>query len=247
MSGRLRVVVYWVAGLFALLIALAVQAPASLLPKMLPSSEQGRGLALVYPQGTLWKGSAGLETADTRLGRLAWSLSPASLLAFSPAMDWRLEGTRLSGRLQAGAKSMRANAQGALELGHLTPILARYAIRAEGRLKFTDVSIAFDDGEVRVAGRIDWSGGRVSLGIGGWQGQELLPAMQATAIDSSHIVVTLWDGRTNAFLPAGRIEFLPDGWVKLGASGHLAQRFNQSLVQAEDPDAIVLSVEEQLF
>lgn len=247
MPRSVKIAIYGVCALLALLFALALQAPASLVPRLLQSSGHVSGLNLVDAQGTLWRGTAGLDIGDARLGRLAWSLSPASLLMLAPRMDWRLQDTGLSGSLQASGETLQARAEGALELSHLTPLLARYAIGAQGRLTLSGVEVHLDGSRVRVGGSIDWSGGRVRLGVGGWQGQEVLPAMHATATDSSRIFVTLWDEPRDSFLPAGEIEFLPDGWVKLGASGHLARRFNQSLGQAEDPDAVVLSVEEQLL
>ncbi len=61
------------------------------------------------------------------------------------------------------------------------------------------------------------------------------------------MLVTLRDEQAGTELLAGEIELLGDGWVKLGATGHLTKRFNPSMVSATDPDAVLVSLEERLL
>ena len=250
MSGRvkgLKIAGYAVLAALALMLALVLQAPASLLSHIAQDASKRYGIALGNAHGTLWNGSANISFAQSPLGELAWTFSPLTLLIFSPAIDWRLEETGLSGRLQPERNALCAQFEGSIDLTHLAPLLLRYAIEVEGRLRFTDVDLRLDREDTKVSGSIDWTGGQVRLGLGSWQGQQLLPAMRASANDSSRIVVTLPDEQTGSPLLAGEVEFLEDGWVRLGASGHLAKKFNESFANAQDPDAIVLSVEERLL
>ncbi len=250
MSGRvkaIKITVYVLCAAFALLFALVLRAPASLLPIITKDSGERYGFRLANAQGTLWNGSADVSVVDAPLGRLAWKLPPLALISLSPALDWQLEGTGLSGRLQARENALRAQLEGTLDLSRLAPILSRYAIGAQGRLRFSEVDLRLDAADTRFTGTIDWTGGLVRLRVGSWQGQQLLPAMRASANDSSRIVVTLPDEQAGSPVLAGEVEFLEDGWVKLGASGHLAEKFNESFANAQDPDAIVLSVEERFL
>lgn len=234
-------------GLFVLCVALLIQLPASLVPRLLQETTQAQSMRLDNAQGSLWRGAADVSLTGIELGRLNWRLAPLPLILLSPRLDWQLEGTGLSGRIERDGESIIASLDGTLDLARLAPLLSRYAIGVEGRLRFDDFRFEAHPQRASLAGQIDWTGGNVDVRIGGWRETRLLPAMRARATESSRMLVTLWDERAGSDLFAGEIEFLGDGWVKLGASGHLTKMFNQSMASASDPDAILVSVEERLL
>lgn len=244
---RSTVAAYVAFGLLILCLALLIRLPASLVPQLLEERTQVHSVRLANPRGSLWRGAADVSVTDFELGRLNWQLSPLKLLLLSPSVDWQLEDTGLSGRLEQDGASVRIRLSGTLDLARLAPLLSRYAINAEGRLRFDDFQLHAHAQTPSLAGQVRWTGGQVDIRVGGWQASRLLPAMRATVTESSRILVTLSDERVGEYLPAGEIELLGDGWVKLGATGHLAKHFNASMADATDPDAILVSVEHRLL
>ncbi len=243
-------------GLVVFALALLTRLPASIVTNFLhesTASTTASALRLTMPQGTLWRGSAQVSVMQTDFGRLAWQVSPTSLVTLSPQLDWALQDSGLSGKVKSEGDTLNADLSGSLDLAQLAPILSRYAIAAEGRISFKDLRIAQSGNMIRLSGQVDWTGGNVDLGIGDWQARQALPALRAEAaeaaeaIDASRLRVTLLDEATNTRLPAGEIELMEDGWVKLGVTGHLAKYFNESFSDARDPSEIVLSVEERLL
>ncbi len=244
---RRTIVGFSLFGLVVFALAVLTQLPAGIVPSLVHDSAAGTNLRLAAPQGTLWRGSAELSVMQTDFGHLAWQLPPISLLTGSPRLDWALQGSGLNGRVTRKAGAVNATLSGSLDLARLAPILSRYAMTAEGRIGFKDLRIAQAGDAMKLSGQVDWTGGNVDLGIGNWQARQALPALRAEAADASRLLVTLLDEQTNTRLPAGEIELLDDGWVKLGVTGHLAKYFSQSLGNANNPSEIVLSVEERLL
>ncbi len=240
-------------GLVVFALALLTRLPASIVTNFLhesTASTTASALRLTMPQGTLWRGSAQVSVMQTDFGRLAWQVSPTSLVTLSPQLDWALQDSGLRGKVKSEGNTLNADLSGSLDLAQLAPILSRYAIAAEGRISFKDFRIAQSESMVALSGQVDWTGGNVDLGIGDWQARQALPALRAEAaeaIDASRLRVTLLDEVTNTRLPAGEIELMDDGWVKLGVTAHLAKYFNESFSDARDPSEIVLSVEERLL
>lgn len=245
---RRAIAAYFAFGLFVLCLALLVQLPASLVPRLLQETGQAQSMRLDNPRGSLWRGSADISITGVKLGSLHWRLPPLPLLfLLSPRIHWQLEGTDLSGRIERDGETIVASLAGSLELARLAPLLSRYAIGAEGRLSFDEFRLEAHPQKTSIAGQINWTGGNVDVRVGGWRERRLLPAMRATATESSRMLVTLWDEQAESEALAGEIELLADGWVKLGATGHLMKRFNESMTSATDLEAILVSVEEQLF
>ena len=244
---RRTIAAYFAFGLLALCIALLAQLPASFVPQMLQDSMQDQAMRLDNARGSLWRGTADVSITGVELGSLRWRLSPLPLLLLSPRINWQLEGTGLSGQIERDGESIIASLAGTLDIARLAPLLSRYAIGVEGRLRFENFRLNVHPQETSLAGQIHWTGGEVDVRVGGWREARLLPAMRATATESSRMLVTLWDERAGSNLLAGEIELLGDGWVKLGATGHLTKRFNESMASATDPDAILVSVEERLL
>ena len=246
MSQR-AILAYLCFGLAVFVLVLIVRLPASLVPQFVHASTSDAQLRLTAPQGSLWRGEASIWVMQTDFGRIAWQVSPLSLLTLSPTIDWQLRATSLTGQVNLDDGSFSATLNGSLDLARLAPILSRYAMSAEGELRFEALQVERTEQSASISGQVHWSGGRVELGLGNWQGQQVLPALRARAADSSRLLITLRDDQSGAHVPASEIELLPDGWVKLGVTGHLAKYFSRTLGQANDPSEIVLSVEERLF
>ncbi len=234
-------------GLFVFALAVLTQLPASIVPNLVHDSAAGTTLRLAAPQGTLWRGSAKVSVMQVDFGRLAWKMSPTSLVTLSPQLEWALQDSGLSGQVTHEAGTVNAALSGSIDIAQLAPILSRYAISAEGRLGFKDFRIAQTGDAISLSGQIDWTGGSVDLGIGDWQGRQVLPALRAEATDASRLRVTLLDTDTSTRIPAGEIELMDDGWVKFGVTGHLADHFGQPLGNATNRSEIVLAVEERLL
>lgn len=76
---------WWAAGICAYVLILVVIAPASVLDSIAQHASGGR-LRIAAAQGTLWSGRGELQVVDVRreaaVGkRIAWKISPASLIA----------------------------------------------------------------------------------------------------------------------------------------------------------------------
>ena len=241
-----KVLAYVAFGLIVFVLALLVRLPASLVTDLVHDSASGTQVRLTDPRGSLWRGEARLSIMQTDFGRLAWRVSPLSMLIFAPRVDWQLQSSDLSGQIELG-DALTATVTGSLDTARLAPILSRYAMSAEGQLRFRDLRIERNEQAASLSGQVDWSGGRVDLGLGNWRDQQVLPTLRAVATSSTRLTVTLLDDPSGTYVPAGEIELLAGGWVKLGVTGHLAKYFSQSLGDAENPAEIVLAVEEQLL
>ncbi len=245
---NLRVIcAYCAFGLVAFCAALLWQLPASLVPRLLYASPQGQSFQLDSVEGSFWQGTAHLSIDGIHLGSLDWRVPPLPLLGLSPRIDWHLEGSNLSGRITVTQASTITDLEGSLDLVRIAPVLSRYAVHMEGHLRFDDFRLETRAQTASLAGQIEWSGGDVRVRIGDWQERQALPTMRATATEASRMVVTLRDDQTHTHVLAGEIRLLGDGWVKLGATGHLTRRFNPSLATGADPDAILVSVEERIL
>lgn len=244
---RRAILAYVLTGLAVFVAVVLVRLPANLVTGAVQDAVPRDTLTLTEPQGSLWRGNARVSILRTDFGRLNWRISPFSIAVFAPRASWQFDDSGLSGSLEVDDEQAGASISGFVDLAQLAPILSRYDISAEGRLRFKDVTLEQTGQALSFAGQLDWTGGRVEIGAGSWRGDTLLPALRAVAENNSRLLVTLWDEQADEHLPAGEVELLEDGWVKLGVTGHLAKHFGGSFENVDNPAEIVLAVEEQLF
>ncbi len=151
--NRRAIVAYIAFGLIALGFALLAQLPASLAPRLLQDRSDGQSMRLDDARGSLWRGSAEVSITGVRLGSLDWYLSPLSLVLLSPRIDWQLDGTGLSGRIELDEAFFIAQLDGTLDLKRITPLLVRFGMDAEGRLRFDKFQLTSNRREASLAGR----------------------------------------------------------------------------------------------
>ena len=150
---------------FAMAIALLVtfltiNAPARLLPLVMPSD-----LVLDGMTGTLWRGSAArsvvlVQQKRVALGETRWQLDPWSLATLRPRLTFETVwgGQSLSGRVAFDVSGRVAldNVEARLTVDFLRQLIPLYVGgRLDGRLARVEID---RDGSVRARGRVDWLG-----------------------------------------------------------------------------------------
>lgn len=161
------------------LVSVVVTAPARLLIQFLPDDQ----LLVQGVSGTLWQGTASramvkLPAGYLHLGRVSWSLQPASLLTFAPVVDvisqWGDQ--RVKGELQwHGAGSVTLRDFDATVEANLLRLFAPVAL--EGKIVLQLQSLALRD-NVLSSGQ-----GRVVWERGAWQAPRGPLALGTYALD----------------------------------------------------------------
>jgi len=154
-------------GVAALGLALAVAAlPARLLPRLLPDD----ALRLSGVRGTLLEGEAARAILRTpagylHLGRLSWTLHPASLLTLAPRLDlrsaWGAQRASLQARVR-GAQVRLQDVDASID-ARLLRTLAPLAV--DGRLSLQFPTLTLDAFRpTQASGRIVWQSARWQAG-----------------------------------------------------------------------------------
>jgi hypothetical protein len=173
------VISYLFMGLLALVLAMIVQAPASLLKKALPANFPLQADAW---GGTLWNGQMNWHQGNLQ-GQLAWDTHPWQLLL------GRLAATvRLTGDVSASARlSLRPGGAWAIDdlSGHIPVVLIQSYLPAgwslPGDLQADQVSLARAHLQKapwqQAGGNLRWEGGPMSYSVNGQAQSATLPAL----------------------------------------------------------------------
>lgn len=228
-------------GLGALLVALLLRAPASLLQKALPSSP---ALQVTAWGGTLWRGQMVWLQGDAQ-GLLSWQLTPWRLLTGRAQADIRSEGAApLTGKVALGWNALEVRqlqgevpatlVQGLLPPGWQLPGV----LRAEG----LEVARAGRKTGAWTAagGQLLWGGGSVRFLLDGQVQQAVLPPLRiAPQLDGEILVLTMSEADSGQGLALLRL--LPDGQVETQLRERLL-RYNPAYRSSGgDPDAVVVT------
>ena len=236
---------YILLGVLAFLVFALVLMPASVAR---PATNRVDGLAMRAVGGTLWDGQANLAYRGEGIGTLAWTFMPRGLLDGEVRVRWRLSDADLdlSGIAAQGFGHALLNVSGHVGAVAANRVLGRYDIAIDGDFEATDVALV-SDGSVRASGAIAWSGGRTFYRLSGQNYDTALPAMVAEVrtIDGEHTFEAKLADVSAAPLIRARLK--STGWIEIGLTRRFVTLAGKPWPMAGDDDAVVLTVEEQLF
>ncbi|MDI1300568.1 MAG: type II secretion system protein N [bacterium] len=232
---------YFILGLFLLVLALLVRAPASLLQKALPASLP---LTVSAWGGSVWNGQAAFSLAQDA-GYLHWTLQPRRLLAGRLAADVQAQGAvDLSGTLELGRQAFRVEGL----RGELPSALLRSLLppgwELPGNVRAEALTVARDGRRAgawtAASGQLLWAGGPMQYNMNGQpQGATLPPLVVNLRLDGDALVLTLSEKAGNLGLAT----------VHLGAGGQVETQLRERLLHYSPgyhgsgaaPDAVVVT------
>ena len=206
------------------------------------------GLAMRAVGGTLWDGQANLAYRGAGIGTLEWTFMPLGALDGEVRVRWRLRGAHfdLSGIAAQGLNHAHLHASGHVGAAAANRVLGRYDIAIDGDFEATDVALVRDE-SVRASGAVAWSGGRTFYRLSGQTYDTALPAMTAEVrtVDGEYTLDAKLADDTAAPLIRARLK--ATGWIEIGLTRRFAALAGKPWPIPGDDDAVVLTVEEQLF
>lgn len=226
-------------GMVALVLALLVQAPASLLQRTIPVVS---GFSVSGWGGTIWNGQLAWSQGDAR-GLLGWHVRPLALLRARVAADVHAQGSvPLSGSVVTGWHHLELQQlQGELPVAMLQPILPP-DWQLPGVLQAQRLNVirsGLKSGAwVSADGSLAWGGGALQFGFNGQVQQAVLPPVLITPrVEGDTLVLVLDEA-------AGHLGLAQ---VRIGADGRVETRLRERLLRYNpsyrssggDPDAIV--------
>ena len=206
------------------------------------------GLVMRAVGGTLWDGRANLAYRGEGIGEVAWTFVPRGVLDGEVRVRWRLTDADvdLSGIAAQGFGRALLHASGHVGAAAVNRVLGRYDIALAGDFEATDLDVV-SDGSTRASGAIAWSGGRTFYRLSGQNHDTALPAIVAEVrtVDGEHTL----DARlaADAAAPLIHARVKPSGWIEIGLTRRFTALAGKPWPVAGDENAVVLTVEEQLF
>ena len=230
-----------------LCVAIAL-APARLIARGLEGVED---VELLETRGTVWQGDSRLLVQGRDMGALSWRFDASSLLRLTPGHLWALQHPAgpLDGHASVDLAQAHVIVRGTLGAEAVNPWLQPYDISLTGNFTLTDVSIDLDhdSGRVRrVAGSVDWQGGRVGYTLGGLLKSTSLPPLQAL-LHTPETIPMATVRATGETTPLMIAQLGDSGFVKVGITKLLTDMLGNPWAGNAADDAIVLEVEEQFF
>lgn len=235
-------------------------APAGLLRPLL---EPIPGVALLSPEGTLWRGAGELYLAELPAGTVRWRFRPVTILRGS--LGYRLQLTGADHDLQADVavspSRLRLLTDGRLDASYLNQWLGPYDIGLVGEIRLNQVAVdlplratepeaapgvpvaapGLAPGEA--SGTASWSGGNVRYRLSGQPYNGDLPALEASLGEGLEAYVYPKQGQT----PLIRAQLLDNGFVKIGITRLLTRLLDNPWPGSDADHEVVLEVEEQLY
>ena len=136
-------------GVLLVLIVILIVLPASLVKRFLPPEIQAEDLS-----GTLWHGSAGKFTVDSRdAGAIEWHIHPAALLRLTLAADlhWVKVGFVVDASAEIDRHGLTArHVEGSGPLEDLQGVGVAAGLRGTTSFKFSELKIGYGSGTVSV-------------------------------------------------------------------------------------------------
>lgn len=206
------------------------------------------GLAMRAVGGTLWDGQASLAYRGEGIGEVDWTFMPFGVLSGEVRVRWRLRDADvdLSGIAAQGLARALVTASGHVGAAAINRVLGRYDIAVDGALEATDLAVV-SDGSLRASGVVVWSGGRTFYRLSGQNYDTALPAMvgEVRTVDGEHTLDAKLAGDSAAPLIHARLK--SNGWIEIGLTRRFAALAGKPWPVPGDDDAVVLTIEEQLF
>ena len=230
-------------GILLFLVFLVVRVPAGLVRTFIPADAQ---VALFDLDGTLWHGAGDLVVREQRVGRLAWSFRPVTLLKGSAGYDLSLGGESLdlTGRMEAGLGGMTTIVSGQIGAPFVNAWLAPYYIELSGTFMLEEVTAEatgrrLDD----LSGSLNWDGGPVRYRLSGRLYNSVLPPLFASLGPGSEATVFA----SKDPIPLLHAALLENGFARFGVTKHMTQILGNPWPGGDPDHAVVLEVEEQVF
>ena len=237
---------YILIGALAFLAFAVALAPASVVRL---ATGRVPGLELRTVGGTVWNGEARPVYRGEPQGRLAWTFAPSGILDGEARLQWRLSDLDLdlSGDAAQGFGDARATIAGRVGAPAVNRVLGRYDIGVDGDFELHEVSVASNGADgLRLSGQFAWKGGRTFYRLSGLNYDTTMPAMTADleTVDGEHAFdVRLADDAL--LLIRARLD--AEGWIEVGLTRRFVALAGIPWPVPGEEDAIVLTVEEQLF
>jgi hypothetical protein len=232
---------YLVLGLLALVLALLVRAPASLLQKAVPA---GAPFTVQAWGGTIWSGQALLhQGADDSF--LTWRLHPLRLAAGRLAATVQVRGALgLGGELELGRGFWQLGGlQGSVPAALLQSLLPA-GWQFQGSVQARGLVLA-RAGTVRGpwragGGQLQWGGGTLQYNLNGQTQTATLPAVVVNLrLDGDALMLSLNEAAGNRGLATVRLT--PGGMAEVQLRERLLRYSPGYRSTGSDPDAIVVT------
>lgn len=237
---------YLLLGVLALLLALIVRAPASLMQKAVPV---GVPVTVSAWGGTLWHGQAGL-LFGSQPAFLEWQLQPRSLLGGRLAADVQSRGEMtLSAKAEFGLKGW-ALREGRGEIP--SPVLQALlppGWSLPGSVQAENLQLArkgHGSGPwLEAGGRLHWGGGAMQYRLENQSQSATLPALVLDLrLEGETLVLALSEEAGSLGLALLRLE--PDGTVEARVRERLLRYTPGYRSSGGDPDAVVVTARQKL-
>ncbi len=237
---------YLLLGFLALLVALVVRAPASLLQKAVPA---GLPVQVAAWGGTLWQGQAGLLLGG-QPGFLEWRVQPARLLTGHLALALQGRGeTTLAGQAELGVGSWSVSQlRGELPSSLLRALLPP-GWSLPGSVQAENLTLArrgHGNGPWQAAGgRLRWGGGAMQYRLDSQSQAATLPALVVDLrLEGETLALALSEEDGNLGLALLRLE--PDGTVEAKLRERLLRYTPGYRSSGGDADAVVVTARQKL-
>lgn len=218
-------------------LALLVMTPLSWLRQFFEPALNSAGVRLEQLDGSLWSGSAVLQTPQVRSLQVGWQAQSLALLILRLPFDIQLTNTSLniSGRLVVKPSGASLNAfSGYVDDTAFSAIAAAYGADIQGRLRLDDVALSAGWGGSLgdLEGDLSWSGGPVSVPFGTQVQTFQIPQMQGqlNSDDAKWQALVLAMDET----PLIDAQLSRDGLGSLSVKRALAERLNLAIPAGRD-------------
>jgi hypothetical protein len=240
---RIHPAVYVIIAAVTFLVVLVWQAPAALVPQLVP---EGGPVSLRSPSGTLWRGRAELSP----VGSLSWSLNALPLAWFKVDIDWILDGDGLllAGNLSTRGRDLQIEkVKGEVGRTAINTLLGPYGMSVEGDLRLAGIAARIADGAISDAsGQAFWEGGTVNYQLGGKSFKTAMPALGGV-LRMEEEGPTLDVSLAESDVHLMQVTLNPAGWAELKLTKRFLELAGFPWQGAQGPETYVLVVQEKLF
>ena len=239
---KVLVALLGIAGLLLLGIALMPARTVKL------ATDRVDGLVLGTTEGRLFSGEASVAYRGHDLGRVMWSVLPATLLDLQLGTEWQIahRDYTVSGTAAVGAGTVEFEATGIIDALAVNRFLAQYHISLDGNFEVDHLDVHLDAAGTAAEGRLRWSGGRALYRLSGETHEVELPGMVGTLSSvAGQPVLEVVTAEASLRLLSIRLD--PDGWAHIDVNARLTSLAGTPWRGGDDGDAVVVTVSERLF
>lgn len=207
----------WIGGTLALLIALVVIAPATLVAQALSNPQ----VRLESARGTIWRGDADTFLDNQHVGVLSWRVKPLALIEGKLTVDLSLErdAVSIAGVCTMTSDHLEISIDGVVGSRFVNIYTLAYDIHLSGELTIDNAVLRIDDRQQveSVSGNVTWNGGPVRFKLANVMHEVTLDSVHGTlSQDSNFVELTVRRTQSDARVLAFRLD--PEtGWVHLRA------------------------------